>query len=80
MAAYAQTLSQVNKLDDPDAPLSIIRISEPISTESSDETSAKRTSDVSTDAFDNPTPASLEADLTHYKVLLFDPYGTAYWN
>ncbi|KAL2868417.1 uncharacterized protein BJX67DRAFT_350730 [Aspergillus lucknowensis] len=50
--------------------LSIVRISEPIfspDTESSDSSPSKRHSDVS--AFDNPTPASLEADLTHYKEL-----------
>ena len=43
--------------------LSIIRLSEPISTVPT----SHRTSDVSS-AFDNPSPASLEADLTHYKV------------
>lgn len=45
-------------------PLSIIRLSEPLSATQS----SIRTSDVSTSALDNPTPASLEADLTHYKV------------
>lgn len=55
--------------------LAIIRISEPIFSETGTETTetenrihtpSKRGSDAS--ALDNPTPASLEADLTHYKV------------
>ena len=50
--------------------LFILRISEPISLESETENQgrspSKRGSDVS--ALDNPTPSSLEADLTHYKV------------
>ena len=45
-------------------PLSIIRLSEPISAPQS----STRTSDASNSALDNPTPASLEADLSHYKV------------
>ena len=45
-------------------PLSIIRLSEPISASAT----SHRTSDASEAAFDNPSPASLEADLTHYKV------------
>ena len=50
--------------------LAIIRISEPISTEvgGSYPSPSKRTSDVSVSNFDDPTPASLEADLAHYKV------------
>lgn len=44
-------------------PLSIIRLSEPFSATQP----SSRTSDVSISAIDNPTPASLEADLTHYK-------------
>lgn len=47
--------------------LSIIKISEPIS-RGNGHLDRPRRSDASTDAFDNPTPASLEADLTHYKV------------
>ncbi|KAL2860280.1 hypothetical protein BJX68DRAFT_224817 [Aspergillus pseudodeflectus] len=50
--------------------LSIVRISEPIfspDADSSDPSPSKRNSDVC--ALDNPTPASLEADLTHYKEL-----------
>lgn len=45
-------------------PLSIVKLSEPISATAT----SHRTSDVSTTAFDNPSPASLEADLSHYKV------------
>lgn len=54
-----------------DSSLSIIRLSEPISATPT----SHRTSDVSTSAFDNPSPESLEADLSHYKVsrhLFFD--------
>ena len=47
--------------------LSIIRLGEPIAASKS----ATRTSDVSTSSIaENPTPASLEADLNHYKVKL----------
>ncbi|OJD17523.1 hypothetical protein AJ78_02392 [Emergomyces pasteurianus Ep9510] len=56
----------------PDTHLSIVKISEPISTTDtagSAQSPSKRRSDVSTDAFDNPTPMSLEEDLTHYKEL-----------
>ncbi|KAL9636567.1 MAG: hypothetical protein Q9164_002740 [Protoblastenia rupestris] len=45
--------------------LSIIRLSEPISAAPT----SQRSSDVSSSAFDNPSPASLEADLSHYKEL-----------
>lgn len=49
--------------------LAIIRISEPIS-DVGDAVSSplKRGSDVSVSNLNDPTPASLEADLTHYKV------------
>lgn len=53
--------------------LSIIRLSEPIapSAAPSSQSPSKRRSDASTDAdaFDNLTPATLEADLTHYQVV-----------
>ncbi|KAK9425679.1 hypothetical protein SUNI508_03040 [Seiridium unicorne] len=50
--------------------LSIIRLSEPISTVPLDINGAQtRTSDVSNSSLDAPTPASLEADLTHYREL-----------
>ncbi|KAJ5624414.1 hypothetical protein N7510_000723 [Penicillium lagena] len=51
--------------------LAIIRISEPISAEAVDSNAspAKRGSDVSVSNLNDPTPASLEADLTHYKEL-----------
>jgi hypothetical protein len=47
--------------------LSIIKLSEPISG-ALKQHGAERTSDVSAEVFENPTPASLEADLAHYKV------------
>lgn len=47
--------------------LSILKLSEPISGPLK-HTAGERTSDVSADVFENPSPASLEADLTHYKV------------
>lgn len=47
-----------------DTPLSVIRLSEPIGAASS----TNRSSDASDTAFENPSPASLEADLNHYKV------------
>ncbi|KAL2050099.1 hypothetical protein ABVK25_009602 [Lepraria finkii] len=46
-------------------PISVIRLSEPISAAPT----SHRTSDVSEAAFENPSPASLEADLSHYKEL-----------
>ena len=48
-----------------DPSLSIIRLSEPISAVP---TESSRTSDASSSAFENASPASLEADLGHYKV------------
>ncbi|KAL4975154.1 hypothetical protein BDW66DRAFT_137886 [Aspergillus desertorum] len=47
--------------------LSIVRISEPIFAPDADKSPSKRNSDVS--AVDSPSPASLEADLSHYKEL-----------
>ncbi|TVY31374.1 Kinetochore protein [Lachnellula subtilissima] len=46
--------------------LSIIKLSEPVAGPLK-KSSGERTSDVSADVFENPTPASLEADLAHYK-------------
>jgi hypothetical protein len=57
--------------------LSIIKLSEPIS-RGNGHVDKSRTSDASTDAFENPTPASLEADLTHYKV--FRHISQEYYN
>lgn len=58
--------------EDPKKQLAILRISEPIASASDVEvpnrSPSKRSSDVSADPYENPTPASLEADLTHYKV------------
>ncbi|PBP28419.1 hypothetical protein BUE80_DR000561 [Diplocarpon rosae] len=48
--------------------LSIIKLSEPVSGQLKQK-AGERTSDVSADVFDNPTPASLQADLAHYKEL-----------
>jgi hypothetical protein len=47
--------------------LSIIRISEPISSSLSQAIGA-RTSDISNEGLDILTPTSLETDLSHYKV------------
>ncbi|CBF76747.1 uncharacterized protein ANIA_04804 [Aspergillus nidulans FGSC A4] len=47
--------------------LAIVRISEPIFSPDTDRSPSKRNSDVST--VDSPSPASLEADLSHYKEL-----------
>jgi hypothetical protein len=47
--------------------LSIIKLSEPVSGPLK-QNPGERTSDVSAEVFENPTPASLEADLAHYKV------------
>lgn len=49
--------------------LSIIKISEPISAIPL-KSGEQRQSDISADAGYNPSPASLEADLSHYKVSL----------
>ncbi|OJJ61258.1 hypothetical protein ASPSYDRAFT_146950 [Aspergillus sydowii CBS 593.65] len=70
----AQTREQLQQLEkehgDLKSQLSIVRISEPIFSpeeDSSGSSPSKRNSDVS--AVDTPSPASLEADLTHYKEL-----------
>lgn len=47
--------------------VTILSISEPIST-AIQQGPRKRVSDVSHDAFESPTPSSLETDLSHYKV------------
>jgi hypothetical protein len=63
-------LQQLEEKGDLKKRLAIIRISEPISAEVgvSYPSPSKRSSDVSISNFDDPTPASLEADLSHYKV------------
>ncbi|KAL4781817.1 hypothetical protein BJX76DRAFT_334519 [Aspergillus varians] len=70
----ARTRQQVQQLEEEHGQLktqlSIVRISEPIFSPEADATDpspSKRHSDVS--AIDSPSPASLEADLTHYKEL-----------
>ena len=49
--------------------LSIIRLAEPLSRSARFDPQDTRNSDVSVDASVNPTPASLAADLIHYKVV-----------
>lgn len=50
-------------------PLSILRLAEPIVASAQNAVSpSKRVSDVSNSEIENPTPATLEADLLHYKV------------
>jgi hypothetical protein len=80
--AYAKLQQiQQGQNNDPNTELAILRISEPI-TSSLDvadlsQSLSKRASDVSINQSDNPTPASLEADLTHYKVgdnKIYSPY------
>ncbi|KAG2421400.1 hypothetical protein HFD88_005375 [Aspergillus terreus] len=69
-AEVRQQLQQLQEKGDLKSHLAIVRISEPIfspEAENPDPSPGKRNSDVS--AIDNPTPASLEADLTHYKEL-----------
>ncbi|KFZ19107.1 hypothetical protein V501_00822 [Pseudogymnoascus sp. VKM F-4519 (FW-2642)] len=63
---YGDTLSALKELQTEE--LSIIKISKPISTASLQDT-AGRTSDASQDAFESPTPTSLQDDLSHYKEL-----------
>ncbi|RMJ27034.1 hypothetical protein PHISP_02104 [Aspergillus sp. HF37] len=71
----AETLNQIQQLaretGELKTHLAIVRISEPISSAAdlanSNSSPSKRGSDVST--LDNPTPATLEADLAHYKEL-----------
>ncbi|KAL8839051.1 MAG: hypothetical protein Q9170_001887 [Blastenia crenularia] len=70
--SYAKTLSALQSLQS--QPLSIIRLSEPISTlTTSDNNPNARTSDISTSTLSasepNPTPSSLAADLSHYRDL-----------
>lgn len=68
---YTQVLSEIESLQA--QPLSIISLSELIHTGASQNTAAPgRSSDVSSLAAENEgtSPASLEADLSHYKVCL----------
>ncbi|KAL4754814.1 hypothetical protein BDW72DRAFT_165438 [Aspergillus terricola var. indicus] len=67
----AQLRQQVKQLEQEHGELktqlAIVRISEPIFSPDTDRSPSKRNSDVST--VDSPSPASLEADLSHYKEL-----------
>ncbi len=58
-----QTLIDIQKSD-----YSILKLSEPLTTASSSTAPQPRTSDISTASVD-PTPATLEADLAHYREL-----------
>lgn len=52
-------------------PLSILKLAEPIVTSTQNAVSpSKRASDISNSEIENPTPASLEADLLHYRVTI----------
>ncbi|KAM7220050.1 hypothetical protein V8F06_004564 [Rhypophila decipiens] len=72
-ATPAQVLQQLESLQATHQDkITIIKLSEPISTANpnpSSENSNLRTSDISNSSLDNPTPASLEADLLHYREL-----------
>ncbi|EPE24475.1 hypothetical protein GLAREA_08327 [Glarea lozoyensis ATCC 20868] len=64
---HQQILEEINEIQ-AGHELSIIKLGEPLAAPIKNQTGIRR-SDVSTDGFDNPTPASLEADLEHYKEL-----------
>ncbi|KAM7205648.1 hypothetical protein V8F33_000974 [Rhypophila sp. PSN 637] len=71
-ASLSQVLQQLESLQATHQDkITIIKLSEPISTANPDpsENSNLRTSDISNSSLDNPTPASLEADLLHYREL-----------
>ncbi|KAL8963536.1 MAG: hypothetical protein Q9193_000221 [Seirophora villosa] len=69
--SHQDTLAALSDLQS--QPLSIIRVSEPISNPTDPTTTNARTSDISasglTDDATNPTPISLAADLSHYRDL-----------
>ena len=48
--------------------VSILKLSEPFAVKNASNNDNKRDSDVSTSGLEGATPASLEADLAHYKV------------
>lgn len=64
MEGNEDIIAQLKRLQEEE--LSIIRLSEPISIANAP-SALNRESDVSSDAFENPSPASLAADLEHYK-------------
>ncbi|KAK5994936.1 Kinetochore protein Sos7 [Cladobotryum mycophilum] len=66
-AKASQVLETLRRLQSTNE-LSIIKLSEPISTSTPSDT-RNRTSDASNASLDGPTPTGLEADLTHYKEL-----------
>lgn len=65
MADYDTTLQALLKAQKREP--TIIRLGEPLS-QNSREHHGERVSDVSADALESSTPASLEAELIHYKV------------
>ena len=66
---YATILADL-KAQQSEHPLSILKIAEPIIISTQNAVSpSKRASDISNSEIENPTPASLEADLLHYKVV-----------
>jgi len=62
MSDVQQALAKLQKYE-----LSILRLSEPITAPHTKDAS-KRSSEVSQDGLDNPSPAQLASDLSHYKV------------
>ncbi|KAL8720417.1 MAG: hypothetical protein Q9181_007912, partial [Wetmoreana brouardii] len=72
-SSYTETLAALSSLQS--QPLSIIRLSESISStlnsahDNSNTTANPRTSDISLDNEPSPTPASLAADVSHYRDL-----------
>jgi hypothetical protein len=67
---YAAAIAELRSQQDNHL-LSILQLAEPIVTSTRNAISlSKRASDVSNSEIENPTPASLEADLVHYKVEL----------
>lgn len=62
---YHESLSLLRDLQTRE--LSIIKISKPISTARFQDSDVRQ-SDISQDALESPTPTSLQADLSHYKV------------
>ena len=65
VADYEETVDKLTEVQNRE--LSIIRLSEPILAAAP--SVPKRSSDASTDGAENPSPASLAADLSHYRVL-----------
>ncbi|MCJ1359073.1 MAG: hypothetical protein MMC33_009073 [Icmadophila ericetorum] len=68
MLNHEETLVELSKFDNEQ--LSIIKLTEPfVAPTNAPGDQAKRTSDVSSDASENPSPASMAADLEHFRGL-----------